>query len=423
VRRVDVAVIGAGPAGALAARALVLSGASVVLLDRARFPRDKPCGGGLTRRTVRLIPFALDPVVEDSIGRIDFRLGYGPRFHRTAEQPLVLMTQRRKLDALLVDLAVNAGVELRTGVKASRVEPDGSGVVVRTGAGDVRAALAIGADGANGISAAAVGRPVRRTYGVALEGNIPYGVASSDRYCGRIVLELGTVRGGYGWIFPKGDHVNIGVAGWKGEGAQLRRHLARLLAAHDFPEDAVVGLRGHRLPLRATDAPLAGNRVLLVGDAAGLVDPLSGDGLYEAALSAREAALCARRYLEGNEAALDAYGPTLLAHNGALCGASWEWKHAFDRFPRLSFALTRLPFAWPVIQALLRGDLIDPSAASGPGRAVPLRMLGLLGRAAGAPGEEYRREAAWARSATRSYSAAIGLPTTSTSRSSGSSSL
>jgi geranylgeranyl reductase family protein len=392
---VDVVVVGAGPAGALAAYALAERGASVVLLDRARFPRDKPCGGGLTQRAIRLLPFAVDPVVEDRVFRIDFRLRYGASFHRCTDQPLVHMTQRRRLDAFLVERAIGVGAELRDGVKASQVETDGSGVVVRTDSGEVRAALAIGADGANGVSAAAVARPVRRTHCIAFEGNVPYETASSDRHRGRVVLELGVVPGGYAWIFPKADHVNVGVAGWEGEGPNLRLHLRRLLAAHGFPGEAVVGLRGHRLPLRSAHAPLAGNRVLLVGDAAGLVDPLSGDGIYEAALSAQMAAAVAARFLDGSVASVDDYAAALVARAGPLCAASWEWKHAYDRFPRLSFGITRLPFAWPVIQALLRGELVDPAASRGL-HALPIYLLGLLGRAANAPGATYRHEAAQA---------------------------
>jgi geranylgeranyl reductase family protein len=399
VRRVDAVVVGAGPAGSLAAYALARRGASVIVLDRARFPRDKPCGGGLTLRTVRSLPFPVDPVVEEQVGRIDFRLGYGSSFHRRADQPLVLMTQRRRLDAYLRERAVGAGAELREGIRASRLEPDDAGVVVRTDVGDVQARFAIGADGANGISAAAVAHPVRRTYCVAFEGNVPY-ESAGERHRGRIVLELGVVPGGYAWIFPKADHVNVGVAGWDGEGPRLRQHLGRLLAAHGIPPDAVAGLRGHRLPLRAPGSPLAGNRVLLVGDAAGLVDPLSGDGIYEAVVSADAAATAGASYLEGSAAALDAYGPEVLARLGPLCAASWEWKHAFDRFQRLSFGITRLPLAWSVIQDLLRGRLVDPSASRGP-RALPILALSLLGRAANAPGAAYRREAARAVSARR----------------------
>jgi flavin-dependent dehydrogenase len=334
----------------------------------------------------------VDPVVEDRIGRVDFRLAYGPSFHRLADEPLVFMTQRRRLDSFLLEQAVAVGAELRESVKASRIEPEGSGVVVRTDRGDVRAWLAIGADGANGVSAAAVERPVRRTYCVAFEGNVPYETAG-ERHRGRMVLELGVVPGGYAWIFPKADHVNVGVAGWDGEGARLRRHLGRLLDAHGIPPDAVAGLRGHRLPMRAVDAPLAGNGVLLVGDAAGLVDPLSGDGIYEAAASADVAATVAAQYLEGSAATVDGYASDLLARLGPLCAASWEWKHAFDRFPRLSFGITRLPFAWPVIQALLRGQLVDPAASRGVS-SLPVLALSVLGRAAKAPGGAYRREAA-----------------------------
>ena len=389
---VDVVVVGAGPAGALAAHGLAAAGASVVVVDRARFPRDKPCGGGLTSRAVRLLPFPVDAVVERRVDRIDFRLAYRSGFTRRCEEPLILMTQRRRLDAFLVDRAVEAGAELRDGVKATAIDRNGSGVVVRTSSGPVHADLAIGADGANGISPAAVGGNGRRSHCVAIEGNVRYGPGSSMRDRSRAVLELGVVPGGYAWIFPKGDHVNVGVAGWAREAPRLRRHFGRLLDAHGLRLESVSGLRGHRLPLRASHAPLSSDSVLLVGDAAGLADPLSGDGIYEAVLSGREAARVAAAYLGGSAASLDGYASAVLARTGSLCGCSWDWKHAYDRFPRLSFEITRLPFAWPVIQALLRGELTDPTTARG-FDAFPIRLLGLLARAARAPGAVYRQEA------------------------------
>ena len=139
----------------------------------------------------------------------------------------------------------------------------------------------------NGITARAVGLETRYRYGVALEGNVSYTRAREDRYRGRAVLELGVVPGGYGWVFAKGDHVNVGVGGWESEGPNLRGELKRLCRAHDLDEDKVDALRGYRLPLRRRNDPLVKGRVALAGDAAGLVDPLSGDGMYEAFVSAR----------------------------------------------------------------------------------------------------------------------------------------
>src|ERR687884_1713921 len=108
--RYDVAVVGAGPAGSVTAYRLATAGARVLLLDKARFPRDKPCGGGLTLRAVKELPFSVDPVVEDVVRRVECRLHYGRSFVR-GDRDLALMTQRRRLDRFLVDRAVETGVE------------------------------------------------------------------------------------------------------------------------------------------------------------------------------------------------------------------------------------------------------------------------------------------------------------------------
>src|SRR6185437_15123028 len=96
--RYDVAIVGGGPAGSTAAYRLAQAGASVLLVDKATFPRDKPCGGGVTGRAARLLPFSIEPVVEETVDRLDVRLRYGPRFERAARKPLAYMTQRKRLD-------------------------------------------------------------------------------------------------------------------------------------------------------------------------------------------------------------------------------------------------------------------------------------------------------------------------------------
>jgi geranylgeranyl reductase family protein len=391
LRRYDAIVVGAGPAGSTTAYRLAGRGASVLLLDRARFPRDKPCGGGVTLRAARQLPFRIDPVVEQVVTRAELRHA----FRRSAERgkgPLVYMTQRRRLDHFLVEAAVVAGAELRDGVKATAVETDSSGATVTAGGERLHAEVVVGADGVNGVTARSLALGGNRTVGVGLEGNLPNEKTSAERYRGRVVLELGTVPGGYGWVFPKGDHVNVGVGGWESEGPRLRTHLDRLCRAHGARMDDLEELRGYRLPCREHDSCLARGRGLLVGDAAGLIDPLSGDGMFEAFVSGGFAAEAIGRLLAGEEAAVDAYGSRLTRHLAVHLWASWSLKAALDRFPRTAYTLATGRLVWPVIEKVIVGAITDVRAARGAARA-PLKALALLARAAGDPGAAFRAPA------------------------------
>ncbi len=322
-------------------------------------------------RAVRQLPFSVEPVVEDRITRTRCRFRYGPKIERESTRVICLMTQRRRLDAFLVEQAVAAGAEFRDGV---HVDLD-SETELRVDGRPVEVAAVIGADGANGITARSLRLGGAIVNGVALEGNLAYEELPVGSWHGRLVLELGNVPGGYGWIFPKGDHVNVGVGGWESEGPRLREHLRRLCAVHDVDFDALTGLRGFRLPYRRATSTFASDNVLLVGDAAGLIDPLSGDGMYEAFVSAR---LAAEAVLDGD---LAGYQPRVMTELGPLHGASWTAKYALDRFPRLTFAIARAPLAWGVISRIVRGDLKDPTAAHGLARA-PLKALDRLGKIA-----------------------------------------
>jgi len=389
----DAIVVGAGPAGSATAYGLAREGASVLLVDRARFPRDKPCGGGLTLRAVRQLPLPVDPVVEHVVDRMQFRLRYGPVYERRSSEPLILMTQRRRLDSYLVERAAEAGADFRDGTRVTAVCETDGGYAIEAGGNRERCRLLVGADGANGVTARQLDLGGNPAYGVAFEGNAPYTEIDAERYRGRAVVELGTVAGGYGWVFPKGDHANFGVGGWEREGPALREHLERLCRAHGLAPERLENLRGHRLPLRRPDSPLARGRALVVGDAAGLVDPLSGDGMYEGFLSARLAAGAVLDALEGRAATLEPYDSVLRRTIGRLTAASWSAKLAFDRFPRLAFALSRPSVVWPVVEGLLRGDLAHPGAAGGVARA-PLKLVAALASLARSPGARYLVEQA-----------------------------
>ena len=364
-------VVGAGPAGSATALRLARGGASVLLLDRARFPRDKPCGGGLTGRALRHAPCPVEPVVEHVVDRFRIRLRYGRSFTRTHPRPLVLMTQRRRLDLHLAEQAAAAGADFRDGVRVTEVSTDDGGVLARVGGTQVHADTIVGADGANGIVARSTGLADDVVNGVALEANVPYDIIDRAAVEGTAVIELGVVPGGYGWVFPKGDHANVGVGGWGREGPRLRAHLARLSDAHGIDQAALRDLRGHRLPMRRLGSTPARGRVLLVGDAAGLVDPLSGDGIYEAFVSAE---LAAQAILEGD---LAAYGSRLAAALDQHAGASWAAKRALDRSAAACFWAVRSPRVFGVVAGLLAGDVRHPSEARGLARP-PLRALARL---------------------------------------------
>ena len=374
-------VVGAGPAGSTTAYRLARAGARMALLERARFPRDKPCGGGLTERALRELPVPVDPVVEHDVDRLELSLRYGRRFERRSRGRLVAMTQRIRLDAYLAEQAAAAGADLRDGVRVTAVRPENGGGIVDTPTGELRAPVVVGADGVNGITARSAAMEQRLVYGVALEGNVANSAVPEGRYDGVAVIELGSIAGGYGWVFPKGDHVNVGVGGWEHEGTRLRDHLWRLCAAHGIDRHDVDALRGYRLPLRRPGSAPARGRIALVGDAAGLVDPLSGDGMFEAFVSGRLAAEAALDVLAGREATLEPYGAALDAAIGAHASASWQAKRALDRFPRLTFSLLRLPPVWRAVDALVRGDLAHPGEARGLARG-PLRAVEALGRSA-----------------------------------------
>jgi geranylgeranyl reductase family protein len=370
VERFDVVVAGAGPAGSATAIHLARRGARVLLVDRSRFPRDKPCGGGLTGRALKQIPVDPSPVVERDVDRFELRLRYGSRFARTHREPLIRMTQRRRLDMFLAEHAERAGAAFRQEARVVAVEPDETGVTLRIDGVRVRAEAVVGADGANGVVARAVGDGEGIVRGVALEGNVPLAALGRDLER-TAVIELATVPGGYGWVFPKGDHANLGVGGWGSEAPRLRDHLVRLAREHGVRPGALTEVRGHRLPMRRLGTPPAAGRVLLVGDAAGLVDPLSGDGMYEAFVSAR---LASEAIASGD---LDGYAVALSSALDRHAAASWAAKRAFDRHPRAVFAAARAPGVFSVVAGLLCLDVSHPADARGVARG-PLKLIARL---------------------------------------------
>ena len=371
VERFDAVVVGAGPAGSATAIHLARGGARVLLVDRSRFPRDKACGGGLTGRALRNAPCDVGPVVEHDVDRFVVRVGFGRKAERRAGSTVIRMTRRRRLDLHLVERAAASGVDFRDGVRVGEIAPGENAVTAIVGGAPVRAPYLVGADGANGVVARGIGIGEGIVRNVALEGNVPWSALDPGSYAGSAWIELGTVPGGYGWVFPKGDHANLGVGGSLGEGPRLRAHLDRLAHAHGVDPVSLEDVRGHRIPMRRLGTPAARGRVLLAGDAAGLVDPLSGDGIYEAFVSGR---LAAEAILAGRP---EIYEAAISAALDRHAHASWRAKHVADGHPSVCLWALHAPGVFDAVVGLLQGDLGHPSQARRIARP-PLRLLSRL---------------------------------------------
>ena len=365
--RYDAIVAGGGPAGSTAARILAREGATVLLLDRARFPRDKPCGGGVTLRAAACQDLDLGPVVERTVTGARFSLRLGEAFDRRYEGPLTYMTQRCRLDAFLVEAAVSAGATFKDGEPVRSVEVRSAGgpgvsltpdVTVHTERGSYSARALIGADGANGVVGRDTGTRPETEVAVALEGNVPYPDGVPERWREFVGLDVGGLAGGYGWVFPKGDHLNVGVGAWKYAAFTLRPKLADLCARHGFDANGLESVRGHHLPVRVPGSAIARGPVAVVGDAAGLVDPLSGEGIHMAFTSGRLAARAALRMLAGEADDLSAYQRAVDRRLQPELSISRKLQELLQFAPPPYVAVMRRSERfWRLFCRLLRGEL------------------------------------------------------------------
>jgi geranylgeranyl reductase family protein len=307
----DAVVVGAGPAGALASLHLARQGRRVLLLEKARPGRDKPCGGGLTVRSWRDLEVPIDDLVVARVDTADLRCG--PR--RAVRVPLgtegVLMVRRRDLDRRIGQAAQQAGAELHHQEPVVAIEPVDGRVEVHTGAGRYRAAAVLLATGAEAPLRSTLGlAPPAGTMAVALEleGRAHLAPPGEDAF----VFDY-AVPGGYAWAFPKVGHRgwwNAGiVTGRTGRAPELRGRLARFLdeVGLRFDELSPERATGRRIPFWGGRRVLHRGRVALLGDAAGLADPFFGEGIAEALVSGRLGARAAGDVIDGRRDDLGDY--------------------------------------------------------------------------------------------------------------------
>ncbi|UCC77779.1 MAG: geranylgeranyl reductase family protein [Anaerolineales bacterium] len=328
----DVLVVGAGIAGASAAYFLARGGLDVVVLEQQRLPRYKPCAGALPRSACELFAFSLEPVVEREItsARVSLR---GQR-EISIDLPFrpVVMVMRDRLDTFVLQ---HARAQVVEGQKVKSVQEEASQVAVCTESGrQWFGRYLIAADGAASVTARAVGLGKKLRMGAALEAEIPVDGARMERYNGQALFVIGVVEWGYLWVFPKRHHLSVGIGALRRGREQLESILREEMGKRDLPLDGVP-LHGHPLPVYRGREQLHTPRTLLVGDAAGLMDRLTGEGMRHAIKSARIAADAIL------SASAEGYTRRVQREIGSQLALSGVLARVLYSFPDAAFAIAR----------------------------------------------------------------------------------
>lgn len=356
-------MVGAGPAGATAAFHLGAAGRRVLVLEKARLPRHKPCGGGIPASVLRRFP-ALDfsPVIEREVRRVRFRFADGRELSADLPAGAVVLVRRDRFDHHLVS---HACAEVRDGARVVDVRQDGTGVEAALASGETfRARYLILADGAASRLARRVGLRRRQRMGITLEAEVPAEGPLLSRFDDAVLFLFGLPVQGYVWVFPKSDHLSVGVGAFLRPSGGLRRLLEQEMTRLGIPLEGAP-LYGHPLPVYLHHERLHQGRVLLAGDAAGLVDPLLGEGIRHAVRSGEQAAEAILRE--------DVAGYTTRIHreigNDLLWGLRWA---------RFFYAHPRVSFEWGVRNPLFLQEFLDLFAGRTTYRAMALRAPLLL---------------------------------------------
>jgi geranylgeranyl reductase family protein len=354
----DCIIVGAGPAGATAAYNLAKLGKSVVVVDRADFPRSKPCGGGVSPAIAKWFDFDFAPVIKNKVSQVK----YTWKFEDAVEIELqnvtpMWMVRRDEFDNFLLQQAIAQGAEFKGSTEVTGIQLQEQTWCIGTNQGELQAKYLIAADGANGPMAGWLGfSPAQKVLAANLE--VPAEV--SERRQNLAYFDFGSLKNGFMWVFPKTDGYSFSgafVKNQKGNAGELQKQLTNF--AQKFEVDLSKSqYTEYTMNLWQEDRPLHTKQALIAGEAAGIVDPLIGEGIRPAIFTGIEAAEAIDRALAGDENALSNYSQVINQEWGSDLAKANSVAGLFYKFPQIAYKIgVKRPSAGQTIGKILCGDL------------------------------------------------------------------
>ena len=343
----DLVVIGAGPGGSAAAAAALRAGLSVAQLDAARFPRVKPCAGGLTPKAVRALPLAPEPSLCGRSTEFEFNAWRGARTVFSFRAALLAMVERPALDERMVEENRRSpAFAFHDGEPVRAIEWRAPHFLVRSERRELRARELVGADGANGLVNRLFRVSAPRARALAVELVLARERLENDPLP-RPCFDFGALPRGYGWVFPKDAQVSVGLYTLARGLKDLRARLRAYLAAKGFRwrGDPLATFEAHAIPVGGDRLRDPGMPLYLVGDAAGFADALTGEGIYHALESGRIAGELAARVARDAGSPAEYRG---LLERPVLGDTRWSWRLSFPFYasPALGLRVLRRSCVW-----------------------------------------------------------------------------